>query len=235
MSGKHLQITVVEILEILFLISCAVVQFLLQETVMQLMCRSSVWPGQVSMHWSHCRLCFLSCHDLKVGGVWAARRVEKVCEFFTVLGIHTIFAPTVFAPPFPWTKYINMLTCFCAVGMVRTATKTRALVQKTIRATSTLAETTRILKARCRKWTKRNAANSERLRCGIAELRVSVWLAKDGRLFCIDRLSLVICTSRWRSWSSRMSWNLANGPRSTDRAFRSRWSTTGTNCYKRYK
>lgn len=39
---------------------------------------------------------------------------------------------------------------------------------------------------------------------------------------------------RWRSWSSRMSWNLENDPKNTGRVSKSRWSTTETNSSKRY-
>lgn len=114
-------------------------------------------------------------------------------------------------------------------GTVRTVVMmTGALAQKTITATSTLAEMTRILKPRCRKWMKRNAANFERLRCFIPKLKYT------HKMPVMMLNSAFYRTSRWRLWSSRMSWSLGNDPKSTDRAFRNRSSTTGTNCYKRY-
>lgn len=57
-------------------------------------------------------------------------------------------------------------------GTVMTAVMmTGVLAQKTITATSTLSEMTPILKPRCLKWMKRNAANFERLRCFIPKHR----------------------------------------------------------------
>lgn len=117
-------------------------------------------------------------------------------------------------------------------GMVRTVVMmTGALAQKTITAISTLPEMTRILKPRCQKWMKRNAANFERLRCFIPKLRDKHKMPV--MMFFLFN-SPFYCTSRWRLWSSRMSWSLGNDPKSTGRAFRNRSSTTGTNYYKRY-
>lgn len=105
----------------------------------------------------NCLCLLLSCDNLQVGDIWAARRNKKVRFFLCVCVclLSLMFCECLDTPLFK--KIV-----FTSKGTMRTVMRTEALVQKIIRAIPTRSEMTLTLSQRCLKWTRRSALSSER-------------------------------------------------------------------------
>lgn len=107
----------------------------------------------------NCLCLLLSCDNLQVGDIWAARRNKKVRFFLCVC----VFAYWVWCFVNALTRLcLKKLIVFTSKGTMRTVMRTEALVQKIIRAIPTRSEMTLTLSQRCLKWTRRSALSSER-------------------------------------------------------------------------